>query len=134
MSEPTLRQLIEQAEADLGRYKHPDVDEVQRRLHEILMAGDLGGIIHDRLENLYERQDMLFIRTSYSVRCCEQTAEFEFPMSVVDADDPILAIKRWSRAKKLRKAEIKLAGARRGVVDAEEELAKAQSAVAELDA
>ncbi len=105
MTERTLRELIEQAEADLDRFKHPNVTEVQEKLHEILMAGKVGGIAHDKLESLYFSHGELHIRTSYSVRSCSMRGEYDIPETIIDADDPVRAMKLWSARKKVADAQ-----------------------------
>jgi hypothetical protein len=115
----SLRELIDEAIDDFETYKNPDVSDVQDMLHEILVAGDMGGISHDKLESLYWRRsgkiDVLTINTSYSVRSCNKTAEHEIPVSIIDAPDPIYAVKELSLNKKV-------AVARNRMLRAEEEL------------
>ena len=103
--EMTLRELIDEAQNQLETYKNPDTSEVVRRLHEILVAGGLGGIIHDKLEGLGEYNGQFIISTSYSVRCCNQTAEYKFPSYILDSKDPITDIKIWALEEKFKKAK-----------------------------
>jgi hypothetical protein len=118
----SLRDLIDEAIAQLERFRHPNVDQVQGRLNEILKAAGKGGITHDRIERLVFRPESLHIQTSYSVRSCEQTAEFEIPFSVLDADDPVAAARQWGRQDKIKEAEDAVKEARRALAVAEEEL------------
>lgn len=105
---PTLRELIDKARDDLNTYKNPDVSALMTRLHSILGAGKLGGIINDKLISVYYANGSLHIRTGYSVRSCEQTAYFEFPEFVVDAENPerVVAIWAWTREIAKTRAEI----------------------------
>jgi hypothetical protein len=130
MSEKTLRELIEQAEADLDRFKHPNVGEVQERLHEILMAGKVGGIAHDKLESLYFSRGELHIGTSYSVRSCSMRGEYDIPEAIIDAADPISEIKGWSAKKKVRKAEAEYKSALESVERRKKDLDEAKAALA----
>lgn len=98
-----LLDLIETAQHQLEYYKRPDVDEVQERLDQILKAGGLSGISWDKLESLDIRNDTLYIRTSYEVRCCAQTGSFEIPMVVVMADDPISEMKKLAKEREFEK-------------------------------
>lgn len=122
----TLRELIEQANADLDRYKHPDTHEVERRLDEILTAGKLGSIRSDNLESLGFYRGMVSIQTSYSVRGCSQSGDYKFPESIVDADDPIAAIKVWAKEQRVAKAKADLAGAERQVEWYRQQVIKAE--------
>lgn len=92
--EMTLRELISKAQDDLSVYKNPDISEVKKRLTAILRAGNLGGITDDKVVSLYYAHGKLHINTEYEVRCCRQTARYEIPESVIDADNPerIMAI------------------------------------------
>lgn len=100
-----LREIIEEAQNQLDIFKYPDVKECQEKLNEILKAGGLGEIIYDKLENLKYYDGFLEITTSYSVRCCNQTGEYKIPEKVIDADDPILAIKEWKYHEEFKKAQ-----------------------------
>lgn len=119
----TFREDIESAASELDTYKHPDVSEVQRRLHNLLIAGGLGGIEHDRLDALTISGGVLRIRTSYSVRGCAQRGDFEIPTSVIDSADPIKAMKVLAKKRRLDKAKVDVADAKRALASAEKRLA-----------
>lgn len=125
----TIRELIGQTSYDLYHYKHPDVSEIQERLHELLMAGQLGGIKDDKLENISisNYNEMVEIKTSYSVRSCEQDAYFEFPTFIIDADDPISAMKEWAKRERIKEAESEVRLAEKSLESAKQDLEKARN-------
>lgn len=108
-----LRDLIEQAAADIAHYKRPNVDEAKERLSELLKAAGMGGIGQsDRIESISEDDGMLDISTSFVVRGCESGDNFELPSSVIDAEDPIKAATEWGLALRIEEAENAVAKAR----------------------
>lgn len=124
-----LRELIAKTQDDLNTYKNPDVSVITERLHEILKAGKLGGIIHDKLISLYFAHGSLHIRTEYAVRSCTNTAYFEFPEFVVDADNPERVVAIWACTQAINKmhrdiesTENKLEGLRRDLARLQKEL------------
>lgn len=127
MSAVTLRELIEQAQADLDRYKHPDTTEVERRLDEILAAGKLGAISSDRLEGLSFYEGELCISTSYSVRGCSQSGEYYIPETVIDSADPIAAIKVWAKQQRVAAAQAEVRAAERALERRRADLVKAEA-------
>ena len=123
----TLRQLVEQAQADLERYKHPDTTEAERRIDEILVAGKLGSIAHDHLEGLSFYKGNLCISTSYSVRGCSMSGDYKIPESVIDSADPIADIKVWAKAQQVAEAEREVRAAERALQWRKDALAKADA-------
>lgn len=120
-----LRDLIENAAADIDHYKRPNVDEAKTRLTELLNAAGLGGIGEfDRIESISEEDGMLHISTSYVLRGCECGERYEIPSSVIDSEDPIKAATEWGLAIRTREAEDKVAEARRNLQSAEKKLAE----------
>lgn len=123
----SLRELIDQAIADLDRYKHPDTSEVERRLDEILTAGKLGSIAHDHLEDLSFYKGDLCISTSYSVRGCTQSGQYKIPEAVIDSFDPIATIKVWAKDQRVAAARLEVASAERSLQWRKDELARAEA-------
>jgi len=111
----TLRELINEATEAIETYKHPDVDEVQSKLHAILEAGKLGGINRDHLTQLDIYGDHLHIRTEWSARGCAQSSDYRIPMSIIDAEDPIKAATIYGINKRLTEAKNDLSSARYSV-------------------
>ena len=107
----SLREILEKAEIDLDNYKHPDVSEAQDRLNDLLVEAGLGNISQDRLEYLSIGNEKVYIVTRYSIRSCEQEDRFEFPVSVIDAEDPIAAIKAFAKTKRIAEARRRFAEA-----------------------
>lgn len=100
------RQLFDDACSQISTYKHPDIDEAQKMLHEILMAAGLGGIQHDCIERLDEYDGTIYIDTSWSARNCAQTSSYRFPSRIIDSEDPLRAAKIWGLNKKIDDATI----------------------------
>jgi hypothetical protein len=113
--EPNLRELIDGAMSQLDNSKHPDVTQVQDRLHEILVAGELGGIDLDQLTYLNWRGTVLDIGTTYSVRGCVQKDEYVIPAAIIDSPDPIRAIRAYSLNNKVIEAQREILVAERDV-------------------
>ena len=120
----TLRELINEATEAIDTYKHPDVDEVQGKLHDILQAAELGGINRDHMTGLDIYGDHLHIRTEWSARGCAQSSDYRIPMSIIDAEDPIKAAKLYGINKKLTEAKNELAYARSSVERGEKRVAE----------
>jgi hypothetical protein len=127
----TLTELIEKASSDIDMYKHPDIDECQRRLSEILQAAEHGSIMNDHVESLEIYKDTLQIETSWSTRGCSNSSSYRIPMEIIRAEDPIKAAKIWGCKKRISKYEQEVEAAKRSVKYNEEILAKYK---AELEA
>lgn len=123
----TLRELIDQAVADMDRLKHPDTAEAERCIDEILVAGKLGSLAHEHLEGMHFHDGMLLVDTSYSVRGCSQSSRYEIPETVIDGDDPVAAIKPWAKEQRVAKARDDLAASERQTEWYRGQLAKAEA-------
>jgi hypothetical protein len=120
----TLRELINEATEAIETYKHPDVSEVQGKLHDILQAAELGGINRDHLTDLDIYGDHLHIRTEWSARGCAQSSDYRIPMSIIDAEDPIKAATIYGINKRLTEAKNELSYARNSVGRGEKRVAE----------
>lgn len=89
------REFVEQASHDISTYKNPAIDECKNILNEILCAAKLGDIKHDKIESLDVYEDEVHIETSWSARGCENSSSYEFPTSILDAEDYIKAATIW---------------------------------------
>lgn len=93
MSEKTtLRQIWDEAEAQLQKYRHPDLTDFEETFNPILGALGQGSTRYDRIEELTVsgmNGKTFTINTSYSVRGCAQTGEYKIPAEVMDATFPI---------------------------------------------
>lgn len=125
----TLRELIEKARADLDHFKHPDVSEVQDRIDELLKSGKRGDISRDQLVYLGFSGEELHIRTEYSVRGCHQSDDYSIPESVIDAHDPLKAMKLWSAQAALKDAEAEVVSLERQLNRAKTVLREAHTAL-----
>lgn len=105
MAQKSLRRLVDKASSQLSQLKNPDVSEAQARLHEVLMAAQIGGIQHNHLTSIEERGGMLVIDSTYPARGHTNTADHEIPLSVIDAKDPVAAARRWGAEQRVAKAE-----------------------------
>lgn len=122
----SLRELIQTAIENLDTYKNPDTTEVEARLSEILTAGGLGSITHDHLEALSFYNGMLHINTSYWVRGCSMSGDYKLPESVIDAEDPLTAVKVWAKEQRIAKAQAHVREAQHRLDWAKSELVKAE--------
>ncbi len=129
-----LRELIAKTQDDLNTYKNPDVSVITERLHDILKAGKLGGIIHDKLISLYFANGSLHIRTEYSVRSCMNSAYFEFPEFVVDAADPEYSVAVWAWTQAINKTYRDIESTENKLEGLRADLAKLQKEFDEMQA
>jgi len=118
----TLREILEDAEARISQYKHPNIDEAKDRLNDLLVEAGLGNISHDTIEYLSIGQEKVYLLTRYSIRSCEQEDRFEFPTSVIDAQDPIAAIKSFAKGQRITEARRRFAEATQEWTDARNHL------------
>lgn len=123
----TLQELIDKAINDIDEYRHPDVDDVQNRLHEILQAAKVGSINQDHLESLSIHNGMLYIRVTWTCRGCDQSADYEIPMAVIEAPDPVRAAAIWGSSNRLEEAKRNLRSAQASVERYAEALGKCQA-------
>ncbi len=130
MTDTSLRDLLEAAEGDLDTYRHPDVSEAQRRLNEVLEAAGLGSTGTDRITRLRVGPREVFVRAEYSVRSCVSDNEYEFPVTILDAPDPVAAARRWGLERRRGEAVAKVAEAKRAKERWEAELAGIEAALA----
>lgn len=105
-----LQDLIDEAQHQLSTYRNPNVDEVSEQLSEILkILGDGKGTLeHDRIESIQEKHGNLVINTSYSLRGCVNSEEYEIPMEIIRADDPCAAAANWVKKQALNESEADL--------------------------
>jgi hypothetical protein len=97
----TLKELINKAISDIDLYKHPDIDEAKARLDELLVAAGLGTIKGDYLSDLDMYNNKLHIRTEWSARGCANHSDYELPISILEAEDPIKAATVWGLQQKI---------------------------------
>lgn len=122
----TLSEIIEQAIHDLGYYRNPDLEEFEKRIDEILKAGNQGWINGDTIIYIAFDKEYLNITTEYSIRSCLQTQTYKIPKTVLESDDPIKAMKNWDNRQKVSKAKEKVRMAQCSLNWALEELKKAE--------
>ncbi|RWJ03415.1 hypothetical protein [Mesorhizobium sp.] len=118
-----LREIIEEAINQIDTFKYPNVSEAQERINELLKAGGLGSTGEDRIRHLSISRGLVEIGTIYSVRQCTQTDDYEFPEWIIDAPDPVQAIRKWGREKEIAKLEREVAEKRRDYEAAQTRLA-----------
>lgn len=124
---PSLRAILDQAAADIDRFKHPDIDEAQQRLHELIKAAGLGGIDRDTISSLDIDSTTIRLTTEWSARGCMNSSDYELPVSILDATDPVQAAAVWGADRKIQEAQNKVKEAERNLGYAQEQLAKAQA-------
>lgn len=129
----TLRELIEDAEQRVRVYINPSIGDCHEALDKILQAAGLGGITHDRIIYLDIDNERVRIETEWSVHGIDipskpkfpVSLEFEIPVSIIDAADPILAAKKWGHEKKLKQLRVEVQRAKNVLNSAERALNKA---------
>jgi hypothetical protein len=122
-----LKELIEKASDDISTFKYPNIDECQSSLSKILTAAGYGSIVNDKIESLDIRKGILRIETTWYARGCSNSSDYDIPMSVIEAEDPIKAATIWGLTERINKAEHELANAQRSVIYAQETLTKLNS-------
>lgn len=108
-AKPSLRDLINKAQHQLCTYRRPNVDEVSKRLGEVLQILGRGSLEYDDITSIEEEGNSLVINTAYSLRGCSMSGEYEIALSIVDAEDPCAAARRWLKQQALDEAEEELA-------------------------
>ena len=130
MTEKSLRDVLEDAESAIDTYRHPDLSEAQPRLNEILVAAGLGDTGSDRITKLRVGAKSVYVETAYSVRGCMCDDSFEFPVELIDTDDPPRAAARWGLERKRAEAVREVAQAKRVLAGWETELAGIEAKLA----
>lgn len=89
----------------VSMYKNPDLADFQDKLDAILEAAGLPCTGGEHISSMQLSEDTLYITTSWSVRCCDQESEYQIPLSILEAEDPLAAariFKTSSRVAELR--------------------------------
>lgn len=118
-----FRKLLEEASSALSIYRSPDIAEAKELIDKILVAGDMGSTIYETIVAIDDYGDYFEIRTEWSARCCAQTSEYRIPSSVVDADDPLKAMRLLRNTQAISQAEAHLASCLVAVERAQQRLA-----------
>lgn len=127
-----LRELLEQAESDIDTYRYPSIDDTQEALNQVLDAAGLRNTGSDRVTRLVVGREVVQFTTEYSVRCCAQSDDFELPIHIVDAEDPIRAAKVWGIEKGVREAEAEVSQVESVLAGARQRLEAARARLDEL--
>lgn len=90
-----LRDLFEDACGQVSRLKHPNIDEFQELMSDVMHAAGLPGIKNDKIDSLDESSELIIICTSYTVRGCGQHENYCLPSFIIDAEDPVKAATIW---------------------------------------
>jgi hypothetical protein len=126
----TLRELIEKASSDLDVYKEPDVSEAKTRLDEILLAGGRGMIRYEYLTALRFEKGRLLVFTDYA----DGTDFYEIPEHVIDAADPVRAMRLHAAERQVITAGNQIAALEKMMLVRREELKAAKAVLAALGA
>lgn len=122
----TLYELTEEAINQFDYYKHPNIDEWEIKIDEVLSALHEPTIRGDKLESLYFTDDTLEIRTSYSVRCCECSNDMSVPISILQDSDPVKKANQFYWSKELEKAQRNVSSAKADLERAYKKLEETQ--------
>lgn len=98
----SLRSILEDAESQIDLYKNPSIEEAEKLLEEILVAADLGSIAHERIVSFTITSNEVRVVTSWSARNCDQSSDYSFPTTIIDADNHIKAASIWGIEQKIR--------------------------------
>lgn len=99
--------MLDKMIQEFNTYKHYDDDELREELNKILEACELGSLGNDAIESIdYYNDGRLYIKTSYSVRCCAMSDDYEIPAEVMEAEDKILAGREYAKNKKIKDLQL----------------------------
>jgi len=118
-----LYDLTVAAEQQVSTYCSANIDEWRDAIDPVLEAAGECTIGKDHVDDITVSEDEISIRTSYSVRCCEQSNDMSVPLSIVKAENPIQAANRYRVGNELEDARSRLAAAQRFVVEYSEKVA-----------
>ncbi len=93
----TNREIFDDAMSDLGIYRYPNIEEAENLLNSITEAAGLGSIRGDTIEDIRETPDGTVVLKTYA---CGDYNTYEFPASIIDAEDPAKAAKIFGLKKK----------------------------------
>lgn len=106
--ETNLRKLLNEAQHQINTYKHPDIDDFQAAMSEVLEAAGIGSLKHDCIEGISEYNGRIEIETSWSARGCAQTSTYSIPSAVIDSENPLREAKLYGVTKRLSEARAEL--------------------------
>lgn len=118
----TLFEKFEDAYSRLSVYKNPDIGDFQEELDEVLEAAGLETTFGDKIEYIDCDDETVYIGTSYSVRCCEQTNTIHFPLFLIKAPDPLKAAENY-------KKENLISSLKQTIKKCEQDILKAQQSI-----
>lgn len=99
------REIIDEAISQLATYRHPNTEEAEKLLSDILKAAGLGSLEHEHVDDISIYGGSVHIETSWSARGCGQNSSYSFPVSLLDAEDPLKAAKIWGLNEKISETE-----------------------------
>ena len=97
----TLYEKFQKAQSDVRLYKNPDIRDFQSELDNVLEAAGLETTFGDKIEYIDSDNENIYIGTSYSVRCCDQTNTITVPLFLIEAPDPLKAAFEYKRKQKI---------------------------------
>lgn len=127
MTEKTLRELWEEADDQVSRYKHPSIGEFVERIDPVLKACGVSIIGSDEVKSMGVYGNTAEINTAWSARSCPQTSTLQFPAFLLDHEDPVRAATLWRMEQRVKTLEDSLAALRSSVEKAEASLTVAQA-------
>lgn len=93
----TLLDIFNEASDMVSMYRQPDLEEFKEAANKILSSANLGGLCGgDKVTSVDVGEETVCIEYEYSVRCCDQNDSYEFPTSILEAENPELAAKLWA--------------------------------------
>lgn len=120
LSTTPLRNLFDDAEIQVDRYKSPDIDDFKQAMSDVLEAAGEGSLMSDKVESICELswngQKYIEIETSWSARSCLQTSTYRLPSFIIDSEDPIREATKWKLEKSKNETESKLKQAQADVI------------------
>ena len=128
----SLLNLTFEAAKEVSTYRSPDLSAWRAAIDPVLIAAGLTTIGSDCVEDIEIGEDTLYIRTSYSVRCCAQTNDIRIPVFILETNNPVQAATLYRLGNELKDARSRLASAQRNVVEYSEKVAVLEASVGEI--
>lgn len=124
-TQKSLRLLLEDAASQLAIYRAPGLDELQEPLNAILEAAGLGSTGNDQIDKIEEvcgTEGYFRITTVCSARGGRKASEFQLPVAIVDAEEPMVAAQDWAREHTVAELRATMAKAETAYCDARRRL------------
>jgi hypothetical protein len=129
-----LYDLTLAAQSAVNTYRNPDIVDWIIAIDPVLTAAGQGSIGTDTVQEIEVSNHSVTIRTAYTVRGCDDTAEMTLPLTVVNAEDPLKEAHRYQLTEALAVAKHQAADAQRTLNRSTERVTELEAELAAITA